>query len=179
MKTDVSFLNTIGTLPKMVTEAMKYLGTKEIPGKQSNPVIMNMAKELGISNIYTNDDTPWCALFMSYICKKSGKPIPFSGYHYLRAASFSKWGKAVGKDDAQLGDILVFTRQGGGHVGLYIAETEKTFVVLGGNQGNAVSFTEIAKNRLSDVRRYYSIAAPESAKKYYVNSSGEVSQNEA
>ncbi|HRQ17687.1 MAG TPA: TIGR02594 family protein [Agriterribacter sp.] len=174
-----TFLNDIGTLPKMVTEAMKYLGTKEIPGKQSNPVILNMAKELGIGDIYTNDDTAWCALFISYICKKVGKPIPFAGYHFLRAASFSKWGKAVGRGNAMLGDILVFTRQGGGHVGLYIAETEKTFIVLGGNQGNAVSFTEIAKDRLSDVRRYYSIAPPVSAKKYYVNSSGVVSKNEA
>lgn len=175
---NTEFIKNIGVLPKMISEALKYVGVKEVPGKGSNPVIMEMAKYLGIQNIYLDDDTPWCALFVSYIAKKVGKPIPFSGYHYLRAASFSNWGKSVRKDDAMFGDILVFTRSGGGHVGWYIAETTKTYWVLGGNQGNRVSIVEIAKNRLSAVRRYYSIAAPDSVRKYYAESSGNVSENE-
>lgn len=173
------FLSDIGVLPKMVTEAMKYLGLKEIPGKESNAIILGMAKELGISNLYTNDDIAWCALFMAYICKKCDKPIPFTGWDFLRAKSFAKWGNSVKKDDAMLGDVLVFTRRGGGHVGLYIAETKNTFVVLGGNQSNSVSFTEISKDRLSNVRRFYAIGAPLSAKKYFVDSTGKVSTNEA
>lgn len=175
-----NFINTVGTLPKLVTEALKYLGTKELPGtKNNNPVIMNMAKELGIANLYPNDETAWCALFMCYICVKTGKPMPYKGYHILRAKSFETWGNHVTKDQAQLGDVLVFTRSGGGHVGLYIAETDRTFVVLGGNQSNSVSFTEIEKSRCSGVRRFYATSAPASAKKYLVNSSGIISKNEA
>ena len=65
----IKFLNTIGVLPKMLSSALQYLGVKEIPGAASNPVIMDMARGLGISNIYTNDDTSWCALFINHLIR--------------------------------------------------------------------------------------------------------------
>lgn len=174
------WLESGGTLPKMVLEALGYIGIKELAGKKNNnPVIMNMAKELGIADLYPNDEMAWCALFMCFIAMKTGKPQPFKGYHMLRAKSFETWGNPVRRTDAQLGDILVFARTGGGHVGLYIAETSSTFWVLGGNQGNSVSITQIEKSRLTAVRRFYATAPPESAKKYFVDSSGVISKNEA
>jgi len=78
-----------------------------------------------------------------------------------------------------LGDILVYWRPKGHHVGMYIAESVGTFLTLGGNQGNAYSAVEIEKSRLLAARRFYAIAPPASVKKYYIQPSGEVSENES
>lgn len=166
----------------MVEAGLKLLGTKEIPGQKSNPLILQMAKETGVSDIYKNDDTSWCALFQNYICKITGKPTLNPGkdkYNLLRAKSFSDWGNPVVRGEEKLGDILVFKRPGGFHVGMYIAESPVTFYVLGGNQSNSVTITEIAKARLGAARRYYKTGPPVSVKKYYLDASGKVSTNEA
>jgi uncharacterized protein (TIGR02594 family) len=174
-----TWLNTIGELPRLVSTGLQYLGLKEITGVNSNPVIMNMAKQLNVNKIYTNDDMSWCALFISFICKIADKPMPYKEWAILRAASFKTWGNEVEKGKEALGDILVFSRPGGHHVAIYIAETPTTFLVLGGNQSNAVSFTEIRKTRLLTARRFYKTGMPDSAKKYFVSSTGLVSSNES
>jgi uncharacterized protein (TIGR02594 family) len=173
------WLETIGVLPKLLSAGLQYLGVKEIPGSASNPVIMQMAKELKIDNIYKNDDIAWCAVFISYLCQITGKPLPGNGADLLRAASFAKWGYEVVRGDEQLGDILVFTRPGGNHVGICIAESKDSFHILGGNQSNAVTITEISKYRLSAARRFYKTAPPESVRRYVIDSSGKLSTNEA
>lgn len=173
------WLNDIGPLPKLVVAGLSYLGLKEFPGKESNPVIMQMAKELGVDKIYTNDDISWCALFICYLCKITGKPMPYKSYEILRAASFATWGNPVERGDERLGDIAVFKRPGGNHVGIVIAITRTTVVVLGGNQSNAVTITEISQQRMTACRRYYSITTPESAKQYVVTTTGKLSINEA
>jgi len=176
------WLETIGTLPKLVSAGLQYLGIKEIPGAKSNPVILDMAAGLGISSIYKNDDVSWCALFINHILRITGKPPLDYGkdkYNLLRAKYLVNWGAPVPHGDEMLGDIAIFNREGGGHVAIIIAETGSTFIVLGGNQSNSVSFTEISKTRLASCRRYYSIAAPTSVKKYIMDSSGKLSTNEA
>lgn len=173
------WLNNIGTLPKLIAAAMQYLGVKEIPGKASNPVIMNMAKQLGITDIYTNDDEPWCALFISFLCFICGKPIAFS-YNLIRAISFSTWGNKVELYDIRLGDIVVIKRKGGYHVCLAIANTDKgTLHVIGGNQSNQVCFTEINKEDIVAVRRNYKTGLPESAKVYKMDSTGNLIKSAA
>lgn len=172
------WLDTIGTLPRLVTAAIDYLGLKEKPGAGNNPIIIGMAKRLNVDNIYVADSISWCALFISYLCEITGKPMPFTGYEILRAASFVNWGNPVPPGKEALGDILVFSRPGGNHVGIYIAESPTTFHVLGGNQSDSVSFTEIKKNRLIACRRFYAVAPPTSVKKYLTSSSGVVSTNE-
>jgi len=177
------WLNEIGTLPKMVEAAIQFLGIKEVAGKGSNPVIMNMANELGLQGIYTNDDTSWCAIFINYLCKITGKPIvDYKGdkYNLMRAKWLSNWGNKVAIKDMQLGDIGVLNRDGGGHVFLIIGKTPQGNVIgLGGNQSNSVTFSEFDINRLIDVRRYYATQAPESAKLYVVAGDGKLSTNEA
>lgn len=175
------WIDDIGILPKLVAAALQYLGIKEIPGGKSNPVIMDMARGLNISDIYTNDDISWCGLFINHLIRITGKPpLDYKGdrYNLLRAQRMLDWGNSVFKGDEQFGDVLVFKRPGGGHVGLYVAETPSTFIVLGGNQSNQVSFTEIAKDRMIGARRFYATHAPVSAKKYFMSSDGKVSTNE-
>lgn len=78
-----------------------------------------------------------------------------------------------------LGDVLVFKRDGGGHVGLYVGEDAACYHVLGGNQGNAVSIRRIAKNRLIEARHLYKVAAPDNVRKVALSSTLAVSRNEA
>ena len=180
------WITTKGQLPVLVTTALQYLAVKEYPTtQQNNPVIMEMASKLGIKNIYPNDETAWCGLFMCYVCVLAGKPMPYKSYEIVRAASFQSWGNEVKRDDLQLGDICVFRRPDGHHVGLCIAVSKNgagkisTVHVLGGNQSNSVCFTEIGFDRLIAVRRFYATGAPASARQYVMSSSGQVSGNEA
>lgn len=173
------FLSTIEDLPKMVSASLQYLGLHEVVGKGSNPVILHMAATLGISNIYLDDDTSWCALYHNFLCSLTNKPLSGTSYTLLRAISFISWGTHVSPNEACLGDTLVFSRPGGSHVALYIAESKDTYHILGGNQSNSNCFIEIDKDRLVAARRFYHIAPPVSAKKYWVDASGTISSNES
>ena len=166
--------------PKMLVEAMKLIGIKEVIGAANNPVILEWAKECGIKE-YNADAIPWCGLFMAVVAKRAGKTAPPNPLYALNWATF---GNPV--ENPMLGDVLTFKRfdaQGkliGGHVGLYVGETATTFFVLGGNQGDKVSIVEIAKKRLNKARRpVYSVAVPDNVKVITVASTGTVSTNEA
>jgi cell wall-associated NlpC family hydrolase len=79
-----------------------------------------------------------------------------------------------------LGDVLVFKRQGGGHVGLYVGEDKDAYHVLGGNQSDSVSITRILKDRLHAARRCtWKTAQPANVRRVFLSGSGAVSQNEA
>lgn len=159
--------------PKMIVEALKLYGVHEKAGIANNPTILGWAKECGIS-YYTMDETPWCGLFMAVIAKRAGKDLPPLA---VRAKSWVCWGSPV--FTTKLGDVLVFTRNGGGHVGLYVGEDPKCYHVLGGNQGDAVSITRIEKTRCIAVRNHYKIGVPANVRQILLTAEGEVSNNEA
>lgn len=170
-----AYLTTIGVLPRMVSEALKYLGTIETPGPGNTPLIMRMARETGCDRQgFYGDVVPWCGLFMAFVAKEAGKQPPKWPLGALN------WG-GFGEEAHQpcLGDVLVFTRKGGGHVGLYVGEDKSHFHVLGGNQGDSVSIRRIEKARLYRVRRPLMSVPPASMKPYFVAASGIVTTNEA
>jgi uncharacterized protein (TIGR02594 family) len=167
-----AFLNTIGVLPKTIQEALKLYGTLEVKGNGNNPAILKWAKDLGIRD-YNMDSIPWCGLFAATVVSRAGKDV-VSGP--LWARNWANFGSKA--DHAQLGDILVFVRDGGGHVGFYVAESATTYHVLGGNQGDKVCITEIAKNRCIAARRPDYTNKPASVKSYTLASDGHVSVNE-
>jgi hypothetical protein len=79
-----------------------------------------------------------------------------------------------------LGDVLTFTRNGGGHVGIYVGEDTTCYHVLGGNQNNQVNVMRIEKSRLSQARRTaWKIAQPSNVRVVKLETKGEISQNEA
>lgn len=160
--------------PKMLVEALKLYGTREVPGDADNPEIIAWAAETGLSRTYRDDVIPWCGLFMAVVAKRAGKPIPATP---LWARSWAEWGTASPR--ASLGDVLVFSRQGGGHVGLYVGEDAMAYHVLGGNQSDAVTITRIAKSRCIAVRRLYAIGAPANVRPVRLTASGDLSTNEA
>lgn len=176
------WLETIGPLPKLVAAGLQYIGVKEIAGTANNPAIMDMAKGIGVENIYTNDSTiPWCALFINHLIRITGKPAldpKGDKWNLLRAKFLVNWGKPVARGEEKLGDIVIINRESGGHVCLFIAETDRGFIGLGGNQGNSVGFAEFESSRVLAVRRFYSTGLPASAKKYHMDSTGKMSTNE-
>lgn len=159
--------------PKMLLEALKLFGTKEITGKENNPVILAWAKEAGLEKFYSNDEVPWCGLFMALIAKRAGKAVPDQP---LWALNWQKFG--VKANTAMLGDVIVVKRPTGGHVGLYVGEDAVAYHVLAGNQSNAVNIARIAKNRVYAVRRPSYITQPANVRKIMLTTEGPLSTNE-
>jgi uncharacterized protein (TIGR02594 family) len=160
--------------PRHLLKAIELFGTAETVGSKHNPVIMGWAKELGLNKTYVNDEIPWCGLFAAIIMHRAGRPVVDSP---LWALSWNKFGVAI--KEPMLGDIITFKRDGGGHVGLYVGEDAKAYHVLGGNQGNQVCVTRIAKSRLSAARRPEYNSKPENIRKVMLASNGILSTNEA
>jgi uncharacterized protein (TIGR02594 family) len=129
--------------------ATKFVGTKEYPGNPNNPAIMNWAKRVGrfLGIRYDGDHVPWCGLFIAYCTIEAGLTPPSVA---VRASEWAKWG--VPLRQGARGAVLVFTRDGGGHVGLYHSEDATHYHVLGGNQSDMVNVTKIAKTRCSAIR---------------------------
>jgi uncharacterized protein (TIGR02594 family) len=162
------------TAPKILVEAVKHLGVKEFVGKEHNPIILGWAKSLSLSTIYTNDEIPWCGLFVAYCCHAQGLQVVDRP---LWALNWNKFGNRV--SEPMLGDVLTFKRNGGGHVGIYVGEDATHYHVLGGNQNNSVSVSRIAKIRLNQARRTaWKIAQPASVRKVHLEPKGVITTNE-
>lgn len=164
-------------LPRMVAEALKLFGTVETAGAKNNPVIMGWAAEVGLAKVYSADAVPWCGLFMAVVAKRAGKDVVKDP---LWARNWAKFGRTLNDTEAaSLGDVLVFVRDGGGHVGLYVGEDAVAYHVLGGNQSDKVCFTRIAKTRCVAVRRPLYNLAPATVRPRKLGASGSLSVNEA
>ena len=160
--------------PKVLVEAFKLIGIKELLGKDNNPKIIAWAKELGLEKIYTSDEVAWCGLFVSKVVSKAGFEVVKNPLWALNWSNFGTKQKI-----AMLGDVLVFKREGGGHVGFYVAEDNTCYHVLGGNQSDSVSITRIQKSRCVGIRRCnWKVSQPKEVKQYFVEANGIISTNE-
>src|SRR5688500_7561828 len=148
--------------PKMVLHALAEYGTLETAGAGNNPKIIRWAEEVAgsVDDVYKADSIPWCGLFMAVVAKRAGKIPPKDPLWALNWGTFG-----VKTDKAMLGDVLVFVRNGGGHVGIYVGESKDTYHVLGGNTADQVKIAEISKKRLYTVRRPQYINQPENVRK--------------
>lgn len=167
------WLGMVSSLPLMVSHALELVGTVEAMGAADNPVILGWAAEVGLRD-YRADSIPWCGLFMAVVARRAGKLLPEKP---LWALSWARFGAAV--DVPALGDVLVFKRDGGGHVGLYVGEDDAAFHVLGGNQGDRVGFARIARGRLYAARRPAYRVRPASVSPVRLTAAGALSANEA
>lgn len=178
MKPILNFLKTI-TPPRLVREGLALYGVTEFSGSQSNPIILNWAKETKTNsdNWYNTDSIPWCGLYMAVIAQRAKWEVVNLP---LRALSWSTFGNPIPLDKGCLGDVCVFTRKGGGHVGVTIAySTDKKYIyVLGGNQADKVNIAKIATSRLHAIRRPPYKVPPDTVKQYFFDIKGNVSTNE-
>jgi uncharacterized protein (TIGR02594 family) len=161
--------------PKILIEALKLLGIKEVPGAGDNIEILKWAESLGLEKDYRKDDIPWCGLFVAYVVHQAGfEPVQKP----LWARNWANFGTK--ETFAMLGDILVFVRDGGGHVGIYVGEDKTAYHVLGGNQSDMVCITRIRKERCVAIRRTpWKIAQPDNIRVIKLEGTGALSVNEA
>ena len=161
--------------PRIIAEALKLYGVKETPGAVNAPEIMGWARDLGLAQQYRGDVVAWCGLFVAIVVQRAGwSPVTAP----LWARNWATFGAP--SPEPGLGDVLVFRRESGGHVGIYIGEDATAFHVLGGNQGDSVSISRVAKVRLIAARRpLWRVSQPESVKRYHLAATGGLSQNEA
>lgn len=135
-------------MSKWLTLAREEIGTRERAGKAINPEIKSYYEEAG--HPYIKDDAvPWCAAFVGAMLVRAG----LKGTGALTARSYLTWGKPLKKP--QPGAIMVFKRGNSswqGHVAFYVDENETHYMVLGGNQGNAVSIAKYKKADLLGIR---------------------------
>lgn len=161
--------------PRVIVEAVKLIGVQEIVGKQHSPEIMSWAKELNLS-AYNADEIPWCGLFVAIVVKRAGFDVVKDP---LWARNWNHFGTL--QTIAMLGDVLVFTRPGGGgHVGFYVGEDNTCYHVLGGNQSNRVNVTRILKSRCIGVRRcLWRVSQPLNVRVIKLAANGAISLNES
>lgn len=95
---------------------------------------------------------PWCGDYVETCIKNSLPKEPFPGKvgeNPYWARNWLFFGLAA---EPCYGAVVVFKRGAGGHVGFLVGEDATDYYVLGGNQGDAVTISRIAKSRCLGVR---------------------------
>jgi len=158
--------------PSWLVIARSDLGLREIPGAQTAPKISGWLQKLGAW--WRDDETPWCGVAVAAWMQQAGIPLPT---HWYRAKGWLAWGYAC---RPTLGAVVVFEREGGGHVGLLVGYDDKrnALLVLGGNQGNCVSVRPFSTDRVLGYRWPSGGEAPTNALPYLA-STQDFSKDEA
>jgi len=132
--------------PHWLREAREYLGQRELPGAPTAPFIAKWLQQLGAW--WRDDETPWCGTAVAAWMKACGIEPAKAWY---RAKGWLDWGTAIAAP--AVGAVVVFERVGGGHVGLVVGKDQAgRLLVLGGNQGNAVSIAPFDPARVVGYR---------------------------
>jgi uncharacterized protein (TIGR02594 family) len=179
--------------PLMVRVALDMYGTVEVAGSGNSTKIVAWADEVAkvcgrtydnwAADFYNKDSIPWCGLFIGVVCARAsqGRPGRFPPNKYLAALAWADWGMSVAPDDIQVGDVVVLTRHGGGHVTIAagVSEDGKQFAGVGGNQADAVNIRLFDTERIYAVRRPPYNNKPAGARRVLISAAGEVSTNES
>ena len=101
----------------------------------------------------------WCAAFVNSVLELQNIPsLNDIDYPYpLTARGFLAWGEPITKQNIQEGDLVIFPRGAEswkGHVGFYVGATEKSWIILGGNQDNTVSYKLFNPDKAIGIRRW-------------------------
>lgn len=136
----------MNTDPQWLAIARPLVGLHEVKGAEHSPEIIGMWRAIKRSGIQ-DDETPWCAAFVGACLERAG----IRSSRFESAASYLKWG--VRLDGPAHGCIVVFSRDGGGHVGFVVGvDASGNLLVLGGNQGDQVSVKAFPTTRVTGYR---------------------------
>lgn len=132
--------------PVWLQVARRDIGLVEVPGAMTAPKIDKWLTKLGAW--WRDDETPWCGTAVAAWFDECGiSPPP----HWYRAKGWLDWGTPIAWP--VVGAVVIFSREGGGHVGLIVGrDTIGRLLVLGGNQGNAVKVAPFDSNRVIGYR---------------------------
>lgn len=120
--------------------ARTQIGIKEAPGVSNSPDVLRYYRDAGVPQVA--DSVPWCAAFTGAMLMRSGwRP---SGS--LMARSYLKWGQPL--DKPRRGAVVVFERgqAPSGHVAFIDDWSTTVLKCIGGNQGDAVSVANYARD---------------------------------
>lgn len=130
--------------------AYSYMGQKEIPGVQYNPLIVRMWQK--IQAPFRDDETPWCAAFVGACLEDAG----IKSTRSPAALSYAEWGRACAP---RVGAVAYMPRHDfkgrlvGGHVAFVAGKrSDGALMLLGGNQGDAVSVKPFQLSRITGYR---------------------------
>lgn len=138
----------------LLSVALKTFGIAEIPGKENNKQILKWAFEIGATWV-VNEETSWCSIWLSAMCKACGWPYPSVSPETAR--SWLKVGNPTSIIEAVMGEtICVFWRGSPdswkGHVGIFLFKRGDMIYVLGGNQDNEVCIKAMDSKKLISLR---------------------------
>ncbi len=132
--------------PVWLVEAYKNIGVRETKGGIHTPEVLKYWQDIKRGGI-KDDETPWCAAFVGAMLERSG----VKSTRFESAKSYLQWGQILSRP--VLGCIVVFTREGGGHVGFVVGLDGKgNLLVLGGNQGDEVNIRSFPVSRVTGYR---------------------------
>lgn len=134
--------------PRWLAFAWADLSVAAIPGPANAPRVVRYFADAGHPEV-ASDDVAWCAAFTGACLERAGT----SSTRSLMARSYLQWGTPL--DDARTGAIAVLSRGSDpslGHVGFLIGETPSEVILLGGNQGHAVTVAAFPRSRLLGLR---------------------------
>ena len=142
------------TDPAWITIARKYVGTTEVHGPSTAPLIR--AWLISLKAWWTDDETPWCGTFVAACMKECGIPVPTA---WFRARDWLTWG--IPLHAPVVGCVVIYHRIGGGHVGFVVGRDEQDRILtLGGNQGDRVSIAPFDRTRALGYRWPASVPVP-------------------
>lgn len=129
-------------LPWMV-EGKRLLGRHEV---RDNGWLSKWLKSDG-KTLGDPAKLPWCGDFMETCIRIALPAETFPGALSENPYWARNWALFGRKTEPTYGAVLVFVRDGGGHVGFAVGQEGAYYQVLGGNQSNAVTVARIAKSR--------------------------------
>jgi uncharacterized protein (TIGR02594 family) len=121
--------------------ARAEMGVREIAGSRHNSRIVEYHAATTLRA--TSDEVPWCASFVNWVLRESGK----RGTNSAAAASFLDWGTTLASPRAGAVVVIRHTTSGnrgstgsssGNHVGFFLSASPSHISILGGNQSDQV-----------------------------------------
>lgn len=147
-------------IPVWLKTMRDITGTLEAPGAADNPTILAWRDEIALKypemasycREYTHDSIPWCGLTVAF-CMAHNNIRPVFGsddlHRFLWAQAWMSFGVPC---EPKPGAVMVFTRNGGGHVSLYEGEEGDYYIIRGGNQSDSVNVTKMSKSKFTGAR---------------------------
>ena len=142
--------------PHWLGIAEKEIGTKEIPGEQDNPRIVEYAQATSLKA--SDDEVPWCSSLVNWCMMQAG----ITRTNSAAARSWSTWGRPL--VGPAMGCVVVLSRPPNpahGHVAFCVGVVgTDRIALLGGNQNNQVSVATYPRSRVVAYRWPLTLEAP-------------------